>query len=171
MPPCTHHSTASAKLPVRWLIRKSAGTSPQAAGAAAQTYLDRGATVIYIATDGALAGLIALADVVRASAKGTVDELKSIGVTSILLTGDNAAAAKHIAAQAGIDQVRPSLLPEEKMRVIKACADKGEKICMIGDGINDALALRTAYAGIAMGGVGSDIAVEAADAVLVGDSI
>lgn len=99
------------------------------------------------------------------------EELKSIGVHPVLLTGDNEATALHIASQVGIEDVKPNMLPEEKMKVIKEYADNGKNICMTGDGINDALALKSACAGIAMGGVGSDIAVEAADAVLVSDNI
>lgn len=138
---------------------------------AAEGYLQRGATLIYVAADGRCAGIIALADVLRDTAQSVVAELKSIGVRPVLLTGDNEAAAGHIAAQAGIEDVKSNLLPEEKMKVVKEYAGSGKNICMIGDGINDALALKTAYAGIAMGGVGSDIAVEAADAVLTDDNI
>jgi len=137
----------------------------------ADRYLHKGATVIYVCIDGNFAGIIALADVLRETAKRMIAELKSIGVRPVLLTGDNEATAKFIASQVGIEDVKPNMLPEEKMNTIKEYADSGKNICMIGDGINDALALKTAYAGIAMGGVGSDIAVEAADAVLVSDNI
>ena len=86
-------------------------------------------------------------------------------------TGDNAQAAEAIAEKSGIRDVRANLLPEEKMEIIKGYAGSEEPICMIGDGVNDALALTTADAGIAMGGIGSDIAIESADAVLVSDEI
>lgn len=144
---------------------------PDMALQAADGYLQRGATVIYVSLDGKFVGIIALADVLRDTAKAMIAELKSIGVRPVLLTGDNEATARFIASQVGIDDVKPNMLPEEKMKVIKEYSDSGKNICMIGDGINDALALKTAYAGIAMGGVGSDIAVEAADAVLVSDNI
>ena len=137
----------------------------------ADGYLQKGATVVYVCVDGHFAGIIALADVLRETSKAVIAELKSIGVCPVLLTGDNEAAAKFIASQVGIEDVKPNMLPEEKMNVIKEYADSGKNMCMIGDGVNDALALKTAYAGIAMGGVGSDIAVEAADAVLVSDNI
>ena len=137
----------------------------------ANEYLQKGATVIYVGIDGGLAGVIALADVLRATAKPLIAELKSIGVRPVLLTGDNKETATFIALQVGIEEVYPNILPEEKMNVIRKYTDDGKNICMIGDGINDALALKSAYAGIAMGGVGSDIAVEAADAVLVSDTI
>ncbi len=138
---------------------------------AADGYLQKGATVIYVGMDGKFAGIVALADVLRDTAKAMITELKSIGVRPVLLTGDNEATARFIASQVGIDDVKPNMLPEEKMKAIKEYTDSGKNICMIGDGVNDALALKTAYAGIAMGGVGSDIAVEAADAVLVSDNI
>ena len=137
----------------------------------ANEYLKKGATVIYVGVNGRLAGLIALADVIRDTAVALITELRSIGVSPVLLTGDNEATAKYIASQVGIVDVRANMLPEEKMNVIREYMDNKKNICMIGDGINDALALKTAYAGVAMGGVGSDIAVEAADAVLVSDNI
>ena len=144
---------------------------PEAALSAANGYLEKGATAIYVGVDGRFAGTIMLADVLRDTAKSLIAELKHIGVRPILLTGDNKAAAEFIASEVGIEDMRPNMLPEEKMGAIKEYTDSGKNICMIGDGINDALALRSAYAGIAMGGVGSDIAVEAADAVLVSDNI
>lgn len=131
----------------------------------------RGATVICIAIGGSLAGLIALSDTLRGDAKTTVERLREVGITPMLLTGDNAAVAKTIAAQAGITDVHANLLPEEKMQVIRQAAGGDEPVCMIGDGVNDALALASADAGIAMGGIGSDIAIESADAVLVSDEI
>lgn len=89
----------------------------------------------------------------------------------MLLTGDNEHAASAIADSVGIRDVRSNLLPEEKMNIMKGFAGGAEPICMIGDGVNDALALASADAGIAMGGIGSDIAVASADAVLVSDEI
>ncbi|MPN04545.1 putative manganese/zinc-exporting P-type ATPase [bioreactor metagenome] len=121
--------------------------------------------------DGILSGFIALADTVRPDAVSSIEQLKAAGVTPILLTGDNEAAAHSIASLVGIEQVKSNLLPEDKMTIIQDYNNKNEPICMVGDGVNDALALSTAYAGIAMGGVGSDIAVESADAVLVSDDV
>lgn len=89
----------------------------------------------------------------------------------MLLTADNSSAANSIAKSVGIETVHTDLLPEDKMKIIKGYSDKGEAVCMIGDGVNDALALTSADAGIAMGGIGSDIAIESADAVLVSDEI
>ncbi len=134
---------------------------------AAKKYLDKGATVIWIGVDDGLAGLLALADTLRPGAREMVAAARHMGVESMLLTGDNHTVAQEIAAKAGISQVNSELMPEDKMERIRECDKRKENVCMVGDGINDALALRTAYAGIAMGGVGSDIAVEASDAVLV----
>lgn len=89
----------------------------------------------------------------------------------MLLTGDNERAAKTIAANVGISDIQANLLPEEKMEIIKKLSGGKEPVCMVGDGVNDALALTSADAGIAMGGIGSDIAIESADAVLVSDEI
>ncbi len=138
---------------------------------AAKTELDQGATVVYVAADGKLLGFISLRDTVREDAKRTLEKLKAVGITPMLLTGDNQHAAGSIATSVGISDVRANLLPEEKMNIIKGYAGGAEPICMIGDGVNDALALTSADAGIAMGGIGSDIAIESADAVLVSDEI
>jgi P-type E1-E2 ATPase len=139
--------------------------------AAARAYREAGGTVIYFGLDKAVIGIIALADTLRPDARETVARLREEGIGTTLLTGDNAQAAGTIAAAAGIHQVQAELLPEDKVSIIKNDLQKTEKICMVGDGINDAPALKTAWVGLAMGGVGSDIAVDAADAVLVRDDI
>jgi len=138
---------------------------------AADEYLGRGATVVCLSHGGKVVGLIALADTIRPEAGDTVRALEFAGISCMLLTGDNERAARSAASAAGIADVRSDLLPEEKASVVKEYEDRGEPTCMIGDGVNDALALSSAYAGIAMGGIGSDIAVESADAVLVSDEI
>ena len=96
---------------------------------------------------------------------------QSLGVTPVLLTGDNLSAAREVAHGLGIREIRANCLPEDKMNVIETSQKNQEPICMIGDGINDAPALKKADVGIAMGGVGSDIAVDAADIALVDDQI
>ena len=150
---------------------KEQGVDISACSDACKPELDKGATAVYIATDKTLIGFIALRDTVREDAKATIEKLKSIGITPMLLTGDNEQAASAIAGNVGINDVRANLLPEEKMNIIKNYSGGADPICMIGDGVNDALALTSADAGIAMGGIGSDIAVESADAVLVSDDI
>ncbi|MDR2744751.1 MAG: cation-translocating P-type ATPase [Desulfovibrio sp.] len=140
---------------------------------AVEHYMKSGGTVVYIAAGNAIAGIIVLADTLRSDARETVGRLHAERIRTTLLTGDNAQAAKNIAESAGISQVRAELLPEDKVNIIKTELQKfnSDKVCMVGDGINDAPALKAAHVGLAMGGVGSDIAVDAADAVLVRDDI
>lgn len=116
-------------------------------------------------------GVLAMSDVLRPEAKGMVDRLHSMNTDIVLLTGDNQKTADYFARQVGIKQVRAQLLPEEKVSNITAIQNEGKDVCMIGDGVNDAPALKTANVGVAMGGLGSDIAVEAADVVLMSDDI
>ena len=137
----------------------------------AQKAEETGATLIYAAVDGTCRGLFVLSDTIRSDAAQTISRLKKSGVVPLLLTGDNEAAAGYIAGQVGISEVKSGLLPEEKMRIIEDISKSGGAVGMIGDGVNDAPALTRADAGIAMGGIGSDIAIESADAVLVGDEI
>ena len=100
-----------------------------------------------------------------------IREIQASGVTPVLLTGDNESAARRIAGRLGITEVRAGCLPEEKLRFIGQSQGEGKPICMIGDGVNDAPALKLADVGLAMGGIGSDIAVDAADIALVNDDI
>lgn len=137
----------------------------------AQKAEETGATLIYAAVDGTCRGFFVLSDTIRSDAAQTISRLKKSGVVPLLLTGDNEAAAGYIAGQVGISEVKSGLLPEEKMRIIEDISKSVGAVCMIGDGVNDAPALTRADAGIAMGGIGSDIAIESADAVLVGDEI
>ncbi len=139
-------------------------------GAAAE-YVNEGCALIYLASDGEAVGLIALSDTLRENAPETVARIKRGGITPVLMTGDNENSAGHIAKAVGIDELYANCMPEDKLKIIDDYADKGEKFCMIGDGINDAPALKKAFAGIAMGGVGSDIAVDAADIALINDDI
>lgn len=134
-------------------------------------YLKDGCTVIHCAVDGKPAGCIALADTLREDSPSMVEHLRRLQVATVLLSGDHENAAHQIAKQAGIDAVRANCLPEDKLGYIEASQKDGIKVCMIGDGINDAPALKKAHVSIAMGGVGSDIAVDAADIALVHDEI
>ena len=118
-----------------------------------------------------LAGILALSDTIREDAADMVAQVKQAGVTPVLLTGDHENAAGQIADQIQIDEVRANCLPEQKLEWIDQYQAAGSRVCMIGDGINDAPALKKAYVGIAMGGIGSDIAVDAADIALVDDEI
>lgn len=136
-----------------------------------QSYLKEGCTVIYLGVEARLAGFLALADTLREDACAAIDEVKQAKVTPVLLTGDHENAAHHIAGQLHIDEVHANCLPEDKLNWIDSYQRAKKQVCMIGDGINDAPALKKAYVGIAMGGVGSDIAVDAADIALVNDEI
>ena len=137
----------------------------------AVNYLGKGCTVIYVTIEGNYAGFLALADTLRAESKDTIDSLVMLGVQPLLLTGDHENAAKTIASELNITQVQANCLPEDKLTAIGQRQESGEPVCMIGDGINDAPALKKADVGIAMGGIGSDIAVDAADVVLVDDEV
>ena len=141
------------------------------AAAETETYIGAGSTVIYIAVSGSLAGYIVLSDTVRAESRQTVKSLQEIGVRPVLLTGDHQNAADKIAAELGIGEVHANCLPEDKLNYIKKLQRENESVCMIGDGVNDAPALKAANVGIAMGGIGSDIAVDAADIALVDDEV
>ena len=139
--------------------------------AGAGRHLNEGSTVIYVAVDDRPAGYLVLSDTVREESKDMIAKLDRIGVQPVLLTGDHKNAAEAIASQLGIREVHAGCLPEDKLNHIGIYQEKGEAVCMIGDGINDAPALKKADVGIAMGGVGSDIAVDAADIALVDDEI
>ena len=137
----------------------------------ASAYRNDGCTVIYVAINGCAAGFVALSDTLRKDSADMIKKLQALNVRSVLLTGDNPQAASHIAKSVGIANVHSECLPEDKMSAIEEYQSKNEMVCMVGDGINDAPALKKAYVGVAMGGIGSDIAVDAADIALVSDDI
>ena len=130
-----------------------------------------GKAVVLVGVDGALRGFVALADTVRAEARRALAELASVGMKTCLLTGDHAATANSVARTLGVADVKAELLPQDKATVLRDYESAGLSTCMVGDGVNDAVALKMATVGIAMGGAGSDIAVEAADIALVGDDL
>jgi len=142
---------------------------------AANEDLDRlrsqGKATLVLSENGVCVGLLALSDTLRDDSKEIVDDLKRLNTDSLLLTGDHKQTADHFAAMVGIKDVYPELLPAQKVEKIEELQLGGRKICMTGDGVNDAPALKTAYVGVAMGGMGSDIAIEAADIALMGDDI
>lgn len=138
---------------------------------AAEKAKEQGCTVIYVAKNKQAVGLLALSDTLRPDAAQTIEDIHQTGIDTILLTGDAEQAARYVAKRSHITTVKSSCLPEDKLKTIREYQEKGEPVCMVGDGINDAPALKTAHVGIAMGGIGSDIAIDAADIVLVGDDI
>jgi P-type Cu+ transporter len=121
---------------------------------------------VYVAANGALAGLLAIADPIRATSASAVDQMRAMGLRVVMLTGDDARTAQAIARSAGIDRVVAGVLPEGKVAEVARLQREGAVVAMAGDGINDAPALAQADVGIAMGG-GTAIAAEAADVVLM----
>lgn len=131
-----------------------------------------GKTVVLVQSDGEMIGVIGIADAVRATSQAAVSALKSVGIAhTIMLTGDNPAAATAIQRMTGVDEVRADLLPEGKVDAVNALLAEYQKVAMVGDGVNDAPALATATVGIAMGGAGTDTALETADIALMGDDL
>ena len=130
-----------------------------------------GRSVTLLAHDSQVLAVFAVADTIRDSARHAVADLKALGVEPVLLTGDNAATAQAIAAQAGITDARGDLLPEAKLDAIRALQQLHGRVAMAGDGINDAPALAQADVGFAMGGAGTDVAMEAADVVIMNDDL
>lgn len=131
----------------------------------------QGKATVLAACDGRCIGIIALSDVLRAEAADTVARLAQLQTDTVLLTGDDKNAAAYFAEKVGITQIHASLLPDQKVESIEALQANGQTVCMVGDGINDAPALKTADVGVAMGDMGSDIAAEAADIALMSDDI
>ncbi len=133
---------------------------------------DDGRTPVHVAVDGELVGVIFIVDTVRPGAKESLAALKRTGVKRVvMLTGDNAATAKVVAEAVGVDEVRSDLMPEDKVEAIAELQKQGHRVAMVGDGINDAPALAKADVGIAMGGGGTQAALEAADIVLMTDDL
>lgn len=137
----------------------------------AELALQEGSTVLYFAVNSVPAGFLALADTLRPDAANTLEKIYQTGVQSLLLTGDAPQAAQHMAKLCNIQDFKANCLPQDKLSTIQEYQKNHELLCMIGDGVNDAPALKNAHVGVAMGGIGSDIAIEAADMVLVRDDI
>lgn len=131
----------------------------------------QGKASVIVAEDNNVIGIIALSDVLRENAEEVIKKLDKMNTKAVLLTGDNSLTAKYFAEKIGTTETRANLLPEGKVENIKKLQSENKTVCMIGDGVNDAPALKTANVGIAMGSMGSDIAVEAADIALMSDDI
>lgn len=134
-------------------------------------FRSKGCTIVFLAQDSIIKGFIVLEDVLRKNSREMVENLKKLGKGTVLLTGDNKQTASNIALESGIDEFYSECLPEDKLSIIDKFQSEDERVCMVGDGVNDAPALKKSFVGIAMGGIGSDIAVEAADIALIGDDI
>jgi Cu+-exporting ATPase len=125
-----------------------------------QKFYAEGKTALYVASDGKLAGVVAVADTIKVHSKEAISQFKQMGIETIMMTGDNEHVAKAIALEAGIDRVIAGVLPQEKAAHVKAAQAEGKIVAMVGDGVNDAPALAQADVSIAMGS-GTDIAIEA----------
>ena len=125
-----------------------------------------GATAVYVVIDGKAAGIIAVADPIKATSASALQKLKASGIHVVMLTGDNATTAKAVAGKLGIDDVRADVLPEDKARIVSEFKSRGHAVAMAGDGVNDAPALAAADVGIAMG-TGTDVAIESAGVTLL----
>lgn len=134
-------------------------------------FLKEGKTVIYIGTDKKMLGVIAIRDEIRPNVVQAIKDLHTLGVKVVMLTGDNEITAQAIAKEIGIHDVKAGLKPEDKLTIINELKKKYLGVAMVGDGINDTPALAAAHVGIAMGAVGTDAAIEAADVALMGDDI
>lgn len=144
---------------------------PETLSARLQQLEGEGRTTMIVGVGEGIAGVLALADEPRANAKAVIERLRALGVReTLLLTGDNPLAAGRVARELGIDTVRAGLLPEGKVSVIRELAS-GRTLAMVGDGVNDAPALAAASVGVAMGGAGTDVALETADVALMGDDL
>ncbi|MCJ7516551.1 MAG: HAD-IC family P-type ATPase, partial [Methanomassiliicoccales archaeon] len=129
-------------------------------------------TVIVVGTEKEAMGILTIRDIPRPEAKETIAQLKSLGIKKVvMLTGDDDQVAESVAKELGIDEYKARLLPEEKVRAVEEYQQKYGPIIMVGDGVNDAPALARAEVGVAMGGAGTDIALEAADVALMGDDL
>ncbi len=138
----------------------------------AQRLIENGKSVVLISIDDKPAGLIGLADQLRDNARASLERLKKLGIQrTIMLTGDRNVVAAEVARQVGIDEYHAELLPEDKLRIVDELQKKYGPLAMIGDGVNDAPALATATVGIAMGGAGTDVALETADVALMADDL
>ena len=152
-----NHTFISSKVSVDGDIQKKA-----------EKLAEAGKTPLFFGNEDRLLGVIAVADVIKEDSPQAIKELQNMGIHVVMLTGDNERTAKAIGQQAGVDEVIAGVLPEGKEQVIRKLKEKG-KVAMVGDGINDAPVLARADVGIAMGGLGSDAAIEAADVVLMTD--
>jgi P-type E1-E2 ATPase len=132
---------------------------------------NEGKASIIVALNGEVIGLIGLSDVIREDSKKMIDSLHELGTETVLLTGDNTETANYFASQVGIGKVYGNLLPEEKLSWIEKFKSEGKKVCMIGDGVNDAPVLKISDIGVSMGQIGSDAAIEASDVVILNDDL
>ncbi len=163
---------AGARVEVGSMTHLAAITPPPAPLQAQISALEaQGKTLIGVLREGVWLGALAVADQVRPQARAVVRQLHDMGIATAMFTGDNAQVAHHIAQELGIQRVHAQLMPEDKVTVLKQLMDERGVVAMVGDGVNDAPALATASVGLAMGGAGTDVAMETADVVLMSDKL
>src|SRR5712692_501165 len=133
-------------------------------------WVEQAKTVVGVAVDGCLLGLLAIADEIKEDAAEAVDRLKRLGIEPVMITGDNERTARAVAQQVGITEVYAQVLPQDKAAKVRALQEQGYRVAMVGDGINDAPALMLADVGVAIG-AGTDIAIESSDIIIVGDRL
>ena len=131
----------------------------------------QGKTVMVLGNEEEILSLIAVADEIRETSKAVINQLNKIGIETVMLTGDNERTAREIGKQVGVSDVKASLLPEDKLNFIKELYGKHKKVGMVGDGVNDAPALAASTVGVAMGGAGTDTALETADIALMSEDL
>ncbi|MEU2661355.1 heavy metal translocating P-type ATPase [Micromonospora sp. NPDC007220] len=148
------------------LLREHGLDVPEEVARAAATAEAQGRTAVLAGWDGRARGVLAVADVVRPTSRAAIAQLRALGLTPVLLTGDNTTVAHAVAAELGIDEVVAEVLPADKVDVVRRLQDEGRVVAMVGDGVNDAAALAQADLGLAMG-TGTDVAIEASDLTLV----
>lgn len=154
----------------KYLLEKGVAVESQLSSALEDARA-RGEATLLVASGGLCVGVITLSDILNPAAKETVSRLAAMNIRTVLLTGDHRKAAEHFARETGISEAYAELLPAEKVEKIERLQDEGGKVCMVGDGVNDAPALKAASVGLAMGKGGSALAVEAADIALMTDDI
>jgi Cd2+/Zn2+-exporting ATPase len=132
---------------------------------------NQGKTTIVMSDHKKIKGVIGVTDEIRPESKSLIAELRASGITCVMLTGDNKASARFVAEEVGIDDVRAELLPDQKVQELSRLLEQYKHVAMVGDGVNDAPALATASVGIAMGAIGSDLAIENADIALMTNNL
>lgn len=152
-------------------FQRESNVSLENAQEAIASFEKEGKTIVLVSMGGQLIGLLAIADKVRPGAKEAIQKIKNAGIRTIMLTGDNEQSAKAISYEVGVDEYYASLLPTDKVEVVKKLKKKYGSVAMVGDGINDAAAMAVSNVGIAMGAAGSDVAIEAGDIVLMSDDL
>jgi len=150
------------------LLRERGLDEPDELRGEAETWRARGASVLYLVDDGEIVGAFALEDQIRPDAREAVDRLHELGIRVALITGDARQVADAVAAELGVDEVFAEVLPEDKERHVRELQERGRRVAMVGDGVNDAPALARADVGIAIG-AGTDVAIESAGVILAAD--